>query len=112
MLFYDGKKHIYKSSLRQCTKNVSQRILAKWPRRKNEFKNEKSQFLIDQNHFEASQCPQVLGSNTNGEKAAGAQAISERDPEGRPVRGRIENAQESKNHQTSDKNGFGNYEIL
>ena len=54
----------------------------------------------------------MLGSNRDGEKAAGAQAISGRDPGGRPVRGRVENAQESKNRQKSDKKEFENYEIL
>ena len=67
---------------------------------------------MGQSHFEASQCPQVLGSNRDGEKAAGAQAISGRDPGGRPVRGRVENAQKSKNRQKSVKKGFENYEIL
>ena len=68
--------------------------------------------VLSQSHFEASQCPQVLGSNRNGEKAAGAQAISGRDPGGRPVRGRVENAQKIKNRQNSDEKGFENYEIL
>ena len=67
---------------------------------------------MDQNHFKESQCPQVLGSNRDGEKVAWAQAISGRDPGGRPVRGRVLNAQESKNRQKSDKKGFGNCEIL
>ena len=54
----------------------------------------------------------MVGSATDGERAAGAEAISGRDPGSRPVRGRIENAQESENRQKSDKKGFGNYEIL
>ena len=54
----------------------------------------------------------MLGSNRDGEKAAGAQAISGRDPGDSPVHGKVENAQESKNRQKSDKKGFGNYEIL
>ena len=67
---------------------------------------------MDQSHFGASQCPQVLGSNRDGGKPAGAQAISGRDPGGRTVRERVENAQESKNRPKSDKKGFENYEIL
>ena len=67
---------------------------------------------MDQSHFEASPCPEVIGSATDGERAAWAEAISGRDPGSRPVRGRVENAQESKNLQKSDKKGFENYEIL
>ena len=69
MLFYGGKKHIYKSSVRQCTKNVGHRVFAKWPRGENGLKDEKSEFYMDQSHFEASQCPQVLGSAQDGERA-------------------------------------------
>ena len=54
----------------------------------------------------------MLGSNRDGGKPAGAQAISGRDPGGRTVREKVENAQESKNRQKSDKKGFENYEIL
>ena len=54
----------------------------------------------------------MLGSARDGERAAGAGVISGRDPGGRPVRGRVQNAQESKNHPKSDKKGFENYEIL
>ena len=54
----------------------------------------------------------MLGSNRDGEKAAGAQAISGRDPGGRPMRGRVLNALNSENRQKSNKKGFENYEIL
>ena len=67
---------------------------------------------MDQSHFGASQCPQVLRSARDGERAAGAEAISGHDPGSRPVRERVQNAQESKNRQKSNKKGFGNYEIL
>ena len=36
---------------------------------------------MDQNHFEASQCPQVLGSAQDGKTAPWAEAICGRDPE-------------------------------
>ena len=51
---------------------------------------------MDQSHFEASQCAQVLGSNRDGERAAGAQTISGRDPEGRPVRGKYKTRRNQK----------------
>ena len=38
---------------------------------KNGSKIKKNQFYMDQNHFEASQCPQVLGSAQNGEEIPG-----------------------------------------
>ena len=44
VLFYNCKKHIYKGSVRQCTKSVGHRVLAKWPRRKNELKDKKNRF--------------------------------------------------------------------
>ena len=112
MLFYNGKKHIYKSSVCQCTKSMGHRILAKSPRRENLLKDEKSRFYVGQNHFEASHCPEVIGSAQDGERAAGAEAISGQDPGSRPMRGRVENAQESENRHKSVKEGFGNYEIL
>ena len=59
-------------------------------------KNEKDRFYYGHSHFEASQCPQVVGSAQDGERAAGAEAISGHDPGSRPMRGRVENAQESK----------------
>ena len=52
-------------------------------------------------HFEASQCPQVIGSAQDGERAAGAKAISGQDPGSRPMRGRVENALDSENRQKS-----------
>ena len=54
----------------------------------------------------------MVGSAQDGERAAGAEAISGQDPGSRPMRGRVENAQESKNQQKSIKKGFENYEIL
>ena len=54
----------------------------------------------------------MIGSAQDGERAAGAEAISGQDPGSRPVRGRVENALESKNLQKSVKKGFGNYVIL
>ena len=112
MLFYIGKKHIHKSSVRQCTKNVGHRVLAKCPRRENWLKDETSRFYAGQSHFEASQCPQVLGSAQDGERAGWAEPISGRDPGSRPMRERLLNAQESENRQKSVKKMFGNYEIL
>ena len=57
---------------------------------------------MDQNHFEASQCPQVVGSAQDGERDQGS----------RPMRRRILNALNSENRQKSDKKGFENYEFL
>ena len=54
----------------------------------------------------------MIGSAQDGERAAGAKAISGRDPGSRPMRRRVENAQESENRQKSVKKGFGNYVIL
>ena len=67
---------------------------------------------MDQSHFGTSQCPQVLGSTADGKRAAWAEAISGRDPGSRPMRGRVENAQESEYLQKNIKKGFENYEIL
>ena len=82
------------------------------PRREDGLKNEKSRFYVGHSHFEASQCPQVIGSAQDGERAAGAKAISGQDPGSRPMRRRVENALESENRQKSVKKGFGNYVIL
>ena len=76
------------------------------------LKDEKSRFYEGQSHFEASQCPEVIGSAQDGERAAGAEAISGQDPGSRPMRGRVENAQESENRQKSIKKRFENYAIL
>ena len=54
----------------------------------------------------------MIGSATDGERAAWAEAISGRDPGSRPVRGRVLNALKSEIRQKSDKKGFENYEIL
>ena len=54
----------------------------------------------------------MIGSATDGERAAWAEAISGRDPGSRPVRGRVENALESDYRQKSVKKAFGNYVIL
>ena len=66
---------------------------------------------MGQGHFEASQCPQMVGSAQAGERAAWAEAISGRDPWSKPMRGKV-NALNSENRQKSNKNWFGNYEIL
>ena len=76
------------------------------------LEDEKSRFYVGHSHFEASQCPQVIGSAQDGERAAGAKPISGQDPGSRPMRRRIEIAQESENRHKSVKKGFGNYEIL
>ena len=55
----------------------------------------KNRFYGGENHFEASQCAEVVGSAQDGERAAGAETISGQDPGNRKMRGRIENAQES-----------------
>ena len=52
---------------------------------------------MDHSHFGASQCPQVIGSAQDGERVAGAKAISGPDPGSKPMRRRVENALESKN---------------
>ena len=67
---------------------------------------------MDQNHFEASQCPQVVGSAQDGERVAWAEVISGRDPGSMPMRERVLNALKSENRQKSDKKEFENYEIL
>ena len=67
---------------------------------------------MDQSHFEASKCPQVVGSAQDGEMAPWAEAISGSDPGSRPMRRRVLNALESENRQKSYKMGFENYEIL
>ena len=69
-------------------------------------------FNVSDNHFEASQCPQVIGIAQDGERAAGAGAISGQDQGNRPMRRRVENALDSTNRQKSLTKGFGNYEIL
>ena len=104
--------HLQEFSAPMYEKRGPERVLAKWPRRKNWLKNEKSQFWLDQNHFEASQCPQVLGSAQNGKTAPWAEVISGRDPESKPMHRRVLNALKPENRQKSNKKGFGNYEIL
>ena len=54
----------------------------------------------------------MVGSARDGERAARAQAKFGQDPGSRPMRGRVENAQESENRKKSVKKGFGNYLIL
>ena len=80
--------------------------------REDGLENAKNRFYVNHNHFEASQCPQVIGSAQDGGRAAGGKAISGQDPGSRPMRRRVENALESENLQTPIKKGFGNYEIL
>ena len=105
MLFYKRKKHVCKSDAAiPCFNNLTLR--------EDESENKKSRFYVRHSHFEASQGPQVIGSAQDGERAAGAKAISGQDPGSRPMRGRVVNAQESENRQKSDKKGFEHYEIL
>ena len=54
----------------------------------------------------------MIGSATDGERAAWAEAISGRDPGSRPVRGKVLNALKSENRQKTNKKGFENYEVL
>ena len=54
----------------------------------------------------------MVGSATDGERAAGAEAISGQDPGSRPMRRSVENALESENRHRSVKKWFENYEIL
>ena len=82
----------------------------KW--RVDDLKNEKSRFYVGHNHFEASQCRQVLGSVQDGERAVGAKAISGQDQGSRLMRRRVKNALQLENRKKSVKNGFGHYEIL
>ena len=104
MLFYKRKKPIYKSVPKPRFSNLTLR--------EDGIENAKSRFYVGHNHFGASQCPQVIGSAQDGERAAGAEAISVRDPGSRPMRRRVENAIESENRQKTIKIGFGNYEIF
>ena len=67
---------------------------------------------MGQCHFEASQCARVVGSAQDGERADRAKAISGQDPGSRPMRLRVEIAQESENRQKSIKKLFGSYKIL
>ena len=67
---------------------------------------------MDQSHFEANQCPQVLGSAQDGETAPWAEAISGRDPRSRPMHRRVLNALKTENLEKSDKKGFENFAIL
>ena len=53
------------------------------------LENQKSRFYVGQIHFEARQCAEVVGSAQDGERAAGAEAISGQDPGSRPMRGRV-----------------------
>ena len=54
----------------------------------------------------------MIGSAQDGERAAGAEAISGQEPGNRPMRGRVENALDLVNRQKSVKKGFENYVIL
>ena len=112
MLFYIGKKHVYKNSVHECTKSKGHIILAQCSRKENGLKDKKNRFYVGHSHFEASQCPQVIGSAQDGGRAGGAKAISGQDTGSRQMRRRIENALESENDPKSIKKGFGDYEIL
>ena len=54
----------------------------------------------------------MVGSARDGERATKAKAKFGQDPGSRPMRGRVEIAQESENRHKSIKMGFENYEIL
>ena len=69
-------------------------------------------FYVGHSHFEASQCPQVIGSAQDGERAAGAETIYGQDPGSRPMSRSVENALKSENLKKSNKKRFENYEIL
>ena len=76
------------------------------------LKYKKSRFCTSHSHSEVSQCARVVEPAQDGGRAPEARAISGQDPGSRPMRGRIEIAQESENRQKSFKIGFGKYEIL
>ena len=67
------------------------------PLKEDWLKNKKKRFYVGLNHFEASQCPRVIGSAQDGERTPGAKARSSRDPGSRPMRRRVENALDSEN---------------
>ena len=75
-------------------------------------KEKKRQVYVGHSHFGASQCPQVIRSAQDGERAAGAKAISAQVPGIRPMHRRVENALQSENRQKSIKKMLGDYEIL
>ena len=79
------------------------------PRREDGLKNEQSRFYVGHNHFEASQCPRVIGSAQDGERTPKAKARSGPEPAGKPMRRNAENALESEFLQKSLKFFFGNY---
>ena len=54
----------------------------------------------------------MIGSAQDGERAAGAKAISGQGPGSKPMRGRVEIAQESENRHKSVKKEYEDYEIL
>ena len=54
----------------------------------------------------------MVGSARDGERATRAKAKFGQDPGSRPMRGRVEIAEESENRHKSVKMGFENYEIL
>ena len=56
---------------------------------------------MDQSHSEAGQCPQVLGSAQDGERAPWAEAITGRDPVSRPMHRRVLNALKPENRKKS-----------
>ena len=80
--------------------------------REDGLEDEKSRSYVGNSHFEASRCPQVIGSAQDGERAAGAKAISGQDPGSKPMRRRVENALKSENRQKTYENKFEKYEIL
>ena len=73
------------------------------PRREDGLKYGRSRIYVDHNHFEASQCPRVVGSAQDCERAPGAKARCGRDLGSRPMRRRVLNALYSENRQKCKK---------
>ena len=84
--------------------------LRDFPLREDGLKHQKNDFTWATGHFEAIQCPRVVVSAQDGERAPGAKAGP--DPGSRPMRRNVENALESENLQKYMKKMFGIYEIL
>ena len=74
--------------------------------REDRLNDEKSRFYVGHGHFEASQCPRVVGSAQDGERAPGAKAKCGRDPGNRPMRRRVLNALKSETRQNPLKRGL------
>ena len=105
VLFYNGKEHMAIGKVRQYHV-LAINMESKYVKKKKRW------FSEEHNHFEASQCARVVRSAQDGERAAGAKAISGQDPGSRPMRLRVEIAQESENRHKSIIKRLGNYGIL